>query len=132
MKSRLRGRQFLSGSSEGDFPEFLAESRDSFPLGVQVNNSSYTSLTDLTINCREFVEENLSHSPAILFRCLPAKTAEDFSIIANAVRGQAVTFHGGMGNQDSVDKDAGTSERISKQNCEWMRTSLLKFMITSE
>ena len=37
-KSRLRDRQFLPGSSGGGFPEFLAEPRDSFPLGVRVNN----------------------------------------------------------------------------------------------
>ena len=107
-KSRLRGRQFLPGSSEGGFPEFLAEPRDSFPLGVRVNNSIQSSLTELTAKCMEFVEENISHSSAILFRGLPAKTAEDFCIIAQAVGGQTLTFHGGMGNRDSVDKDAGT------------------------
>jgi len=113
VKSRLRGRQFLPGSSEGGFPEFLAEPRDSFPLSVRVDNSNQSSLTELTARCMEHVEENFSHSPAILFRGLPAKTSEDFSIIANAVRGQAVTFHGGMGNRDSVDKDAGTMKCLT-------------------
>jgi len=78
-KSRLRGRQFLSGSSEGGFPAFLAEPRESFSLGVRVNNSIQPSLTELTAKCMEFVEENISHSPSILFRGLPARTAEDVS-----------------------------------------------------
>jgi len=107
-KSRLRGRQFLPGSSEGGFPEFLAEPRDSFPLGVQVNNSNQSSLTELTAKCMEYVEENFSHSPAILFRGLPAKTAEDFTTIAQAVPGKTMTYEGGTAFRTQVDKSAGT------------------------
>lgn len=81
-KSRLRGRKFLPGSSGADFPEFLAEPRESFPLGVRVKNRNQSSLAELTAKCMEYVEENFSHSPAILFRGLPAKTAGDFSRIA--------------------------------------------------
>ena len=47
-KSRLRDRQFLPGSTGGGFPEFLAEPRDSFPLGVRVNNRNQSSLAQLT------------------------------------------------------------------------------------
>ena len=81
-KSRLRDRQFLPDSSGGGFPEFLAEPRDSFPLGVRVKNSNQSSLAELAEKCMDFIQENFWRSPAILFRGLPAGTAEDFSIIA--------------------------------------------------
>ena len=60
-KTRLRGRQFLPGSSGAGFPEFLAEPRDSFPLGVRVTNKNQSSLTELTVKCMEYVEEYLPH-----------------------------------------------------------------------
>ena len=107
-KSRLRDRQFLPGSSEGGFPEFLAEPRDSFPLGVCVLNSNQFTLAELTTKCMEYVKENVADSPAVLFRGLPAKTADDFSVIAQAIQGQTLTFQGGMGNRLPVDKNAGT------------------------
>ena len=107
-KSRLRGRQFLPGSSGSDFPEFLAEPRDSFPLSVRVKTPNHYSLAELTVKCMEFVEENFSHSPAILFRGLPAKTAGDFAIIAKAVPDKAITYEGGNGNRVELDKDVGT------------------------
>ena len=109
-KSRLRDRQFLPGSSGGGFPEFLAEPRDSFPLGVRVNNRNQSSLGELTEKCMEYVEENIPHCPAILFRDLPAKTAEDFSIIAQAIQGETVPYEGllNMGFRSQIDQSAGT------------------------
>ena len=107
-KSRLRDRQFLPGSTGGGFPEFLAEPRDSFPLGVRVNNRNQSSLTELTEKCMDYVEENFPHSPAILFRDLPAKTAEDFSIIAQAIKGKTLTYDGGTAFRTQIDKSAGT------------------------
>ena len=106
-KSRLRGRQFLPGSSGSDFPEFLAEPRDSFPLGVKVKNPNPSSLAELTVKCMEFVKENFSQSPAILFRGLPATTAEDFSIIARAIPEKSAGY-GGIGQRSQVDKEVGT------------------------
>ena len=107
-KSRLRGRQFLPGASEGGFPEFLAEPRESFPLGVRVLNSNQSSLAELATKCMEYVQENLSHNPAILFRGLPAKTAEGFSTIAQVIQGQTLTFQGGLGYRARVDEKVGT------------------------
>ena len=107
-KSRLRDRPFLPGSSGGGFPEFLAEPRDSFPLGVRVNNRNQSSLGELTEKCMEYVEENISHSPAILFRDLPAKTANDFSTIAQAIQEKALTCEGINSNRSQVDKNAAT------------------------
>jgi len=107
-KSRLRGRQFLAGASEVGFPEFLAEPRDSFPLGVRVNNATRSSLEELTRKCMEFIEDNFPYSPAILFRNLPAKTAEDFSIIAQTVQMQ-FNYDGGTGNRTFIDKDCGVT-----------------------
>lgn len=104
-KSRLRGRQFLPGSSGADFPEFLAEPRESFPLGVRVKNKNQSSLAELTVRCMEYVEENLSLYPVILFRGLPAKTAEDFSIIAKAIPFKSMEYIGGNGIRPPVDKD---------------------------
>ena len=107
-KSRLRDRQFLPGSCGGGFPKFLAEPRDSFPLGVRVNNRNQFSLAELTEKCMDYVEENFPHSPAILFRDLPAKTAEDFSIIAQAIKGKTLTYDGGTAFRTQIDKNAGT------------------------
>ena len=106
-KSRLRGRQFLPGSSGSDFPEFLREPTDSFPLGVVVQNPNGSSLSDLTAKCMEFAEETFSRSPAILFRGLPAKSAEDFSVIAGAIPYETAAY-GGIGHRSQVDKAAGT------------------------
>ena len=107
-KSRLRDRQFLPGSTGGGFPEFLADPRDSFPFGVRVKNSNKSSLAELTAKCMEYVEENLPLSPAILFRGLPAKTAEDFSIIAHSIPGKTLAYEGGVATRRQVDKNAGT------------------------
>lgn len=106
-KSRLRGRQFLPGSSGSDFPEFLGEPTDSFPLSVAVKNPNGSSLADLTTKCMEFAEETFSRSPAILFRGLPAKSAEDFSVIAGAIPYKTAAY-GGIGHRSQVDKAAGT------------------------
>ena len=106
-KSRLRGRKFLPGSSRAVFPEFLAEPRDSFPLGVRVKNGNQASLSELAAQCMEYLEENFSHSPAILFRDLPAKTAGDFSRIAQAIPDKGMLYEGGSGFRVQVSKDVG-------------------------
>ena len=116
-KSRLRGRQFLPGSTDGGFPEFLAEPRDSFPLGVRVISSTQSSLAELTTKCMEYVEENLPNSPAILFRDLPAKTAEDFSVIARAIQGKPMKYKGGTAFRTAVDKTAGTYTASNEPDC---------------
>lgn len=107
-QSRLKDRPFLPGASEGGFPEFLSGPRDSFPLAVQVLNSKQSSLRELTTKCMEYMEQNIFHSPAILFRGLPAKTAEDFTTIAQAIKGQTLTHQGGLGNRSRVDEKTGT------------------------
>ena len=107
-KSKLRDRQFLPGSTGGGFPEFLAEPRDLFPLAVRVNDPTKSSLAEVTAKCMEYVEENFSRSPAILFRGLPAKSAEDFSTIAQAIQGKTMTYEGGTAFRTQIDKDVGT------------------------
>ena len=107
-KTRLRDRQFAPGSTGGGFPEFLAEPRDSFPLGVRVHNPNQASLAELTAKCMEFVEENHPHSPAILFRGLPAQTADDFSIIAREIPGKPMVYEGGSAFRTQIDKSART------------------------
>ena len=107
-RSRLRDRQFLPGSSGGGFPEFLAEPRDSFPLGVRVNNRNQSSLAGLAAKCMDFIKENISRSPAILFRGLPAKTVEDFSIIAKTSE-MKYSYLGGTANRTVIDKETGVS-----------------------
>ena len=114
-KSRLRDREFLPGSSGGGFPEFLAEPRDSFPLGVRVNNKSQSSLAELTAKCMEYVEKNFSRSPAILFRGLPAETTEDFSVIAKASK-MKCTYSGGTGYRTLIDKEAGVATASDDPN----------------
>lgn len=116
-KSRLRGRQFLPGASSSDFPEFLAEPRDSLPLGVRVINPKQSSLTDLTIICMEYVKENLPQYPAILFRGLPAKTSEDFSTIARAIPFKTMSYIGGNGPRVALDKEAGVYTASDEPDC---------------
>ena len=116
-KSRLRDRQFLPGSSGGGFPEFLAEPRDSFPLAVRVNNRNQSSLAELTEKCMDYVKEHISRNPAILFRGLPAETANDFSIIAKATREKSLIYEGGTAPRSQVDKIAGTYTASDEANC---------------
>ena len=116
-KSRLRDRQFLPGSSGGGFPEILAEPRDSFPLGVRVNNRNQSSLAELTEKCMDYVKEHFSCNPAILFRGLPAETAEDFSIIAKGTQEKSLTYDGGTALRTQVDKNADTYTASNEANC---------------
>ena len=105
IRSKLRDREFLPGSTGGGFPEFLASPRDSFPLGVRVNTGNQSSLPELTARCMEYMEENLSHSPAILFRGLPAGTADDFLTIAQAMKGKTMNYEGGNGPRPRAIKN---------------------------
>ena len=116
-KSRLRDRPFLPGSSGGGFPEFLAEPRDSFPLGVRVNNWNQSSLAELTEKCMDYVKEHFSCNPAILFRGLPAETAEDFSTIAKGTQERPLTYEGGTALRTQVDKNAATYTASNEANC---------------
>ena len=99
-RSRLRDRQFLPGSSDGGF--------HSLPLGVRVNNKNQSSLPQLAEKCMGFIKENFSRSPAILFRGLPAKTAEDFSIIAKTSE-MKYSYMGGTAYRTVIDKKTGVS-----------------------
>lgn len=107
-KSRIKDRPSMAGSTGEGFPEFLAEPRESFPHGVLVTNPQQSSLAQLTAKCMEYVEENLTHHPAILFRNLPAQTEEDFSIIAREIPGKALTYEGGASLRQRIDENIGT------------------------
>ena len=96
IRSRLRDREFLPGSAGGGFPEFLAGPSDSFPLGVRINTGNQSPLLELSAKCMEYMEEHHSHSPAILFRGLPAETAEDFLTITQAMQGKSLSYAGGV------------------------------------
>ena len=98
----------MVGSTGEGFPEFLAEPRESFPHGVLVTNPQQSSLAQLTAKCMEYVEENLTHHPAILFRNLSAQTAGDFSIIAREIPGKALTYEGGASFRQRIDENIGT------------------------
>ena len=107
-KSRLKDRPFMVGSTGEGFPEFLGEPRDSFPHGVFVNNPHQSSLAELTVKCMEYMEENLADYPAILFRNLPAQTAQDFATIADRIAWKAFQWNGGLNYRTKIDKNAGT------------------------
>ena len=107
-KSRLKDRPFTVGSTGKGFPEFLAEPRESFPHGVRVINPHQSSLAELTTNCMEYVEENHAQHPAILFRGLPAETAQNFSTIAKAIPWKGMTYEGGTAFRQNIDKSVGT------------------------
>ena len=107
-KSRLKDRPFTVGSTGEGFPEFLGEPRESFPHGVKVNNQHQFTLAELTEKCMEYVEENHSQYPAILFRNLPAQTAQDFSTIAKEIPWKRMTYEGGTSYRQQIDKSVGT------------------------
>ena len=108
IKSRLKDRPYMVGSTGQGFPEFLGEPTESFPHGVFVNNPHQASLAELTAKCMEYVEKNLTDNPAILFRNLPAQTAQDFSIIAQEIPWKTLEFRGGPNYRNKVDKNVGT------------------------
>ena len=64
-------------------------------LGLQIINGNQFSLGELSAKCMEYVQENNSQSPAIVFRGLPAKTAEDFLTITQAIKGKPLSYAGG-------------------------------------
>ncbi|KAL9972742.1 hypothetical protein ACROYT_G019107 [Oculina patagonica] len=107
-KSRLKDRPFIVGSTGKGFPEFLAEPRESFPHGVQVNNPHQSSLAELAAKCMEYVEKNHAQHPAILFRNLPAQTAQDFSTIAKEIPWKRLSFEGASSFRQQIDKSVGT------------------------
>ena len=107
-KSRLKDRPFTVGSTGEGFPEFLGAPTESFPHGVQVNNPHQSSLAELTAQCMEYVKENHAQHPAILFRNLPAQTAQDFSTIAKAIPWKPLTNEGGAAYRQQIDKSVGT------------------------
>ena len=94
-RPRVRDREFLPGSTGDGFPEFLAEPSDSFPVGMRVNTGDKSSLLELGANCMEYIKENLAYSQAILFRGLPAETAEDFLALTQGMRGKPLNYEGG-------------------------------------
>ena len=107
-KSRLKNRPFTIGSTGEGFPEFLGEPRESFPHGVEVINPHQSSLAELTANCMEYVEENHAHHPAILFRGLPAESAQDFATIAKGIPWKEMTNEGAAAFRQKVDKSVAT------------------------
>ena len=103
-KSRLKDRPFTVGSTGEGFPEFLGEPRESFPHGVRVINPHQSSLAQLTTKCMEYVEENHAQHPAILFRGLPAETAQDFATIAKEIPWKGMTNEGGHRTDKKLTK----------------------------
>ena len=106
--SRLKGRPFTQGSQGEGCPEYLAEPKESLPHGVLVHNPHQASLEELTIKCMEYVEDNITSTPAILFRNLPAQTAQDFSTIAKAIPWKGLEYKGAPNFRNKADKEAGT------------------------
>lgn len=107
-KSKLKDRPFTVGSTGEGFPEFLGEPRESLPHGLIVNNPHQSSLAQLTARCMEYVQENHAHTPAILFRNLPAQTAQDFSTIVKEIPWKRMTYEGGTSLRQQIDKNVGT------------------------
>ena len=98
----------MYGSQGEGFPEYLAAPKESLPHAVLVHNPHQASLEELTIKCMEYVEDNITSTPAILFRNLPAKTAQDFSTIAGAIPWKGLEYKGGPNYRNKADKEAGT------------------------
>ena len=107
-KSRLKDRPFTIGSTGKGFPEFLGEPRESLPHGLRVICPQQSSLAKLSAKCMEYVEENHTEHPAILFRGLPAETAQDFATITKAIPWKGMTTEGGASFRQKIDKSAGT------------------------
>ena len=106
--SRLKGRPFIQGSQGDGCPEYLAEPKESLPHAVLVHNPNQASLEELTIKCMEYVEDNIVRTPAILFRNLPAETAQDFSTIAKAIPWKGLEYKGSPNYRVKADKEAWT------------------------
>ena len=118
-KSRLRDRQYLPGSSNGGFPEFLAGPTESFPHAVQVQSDQRCSLSESAAHCREYIDENLPNQGAILFRNLPMSTAKEFSAFVKELSYDAMTYEGGSANRNEVDRDVSiyTASDDPKEQC---------------
>ena len=75
---------------------------------MQVTNPHQSSLATFTAKCMKYVEEKHEQHPAILFRGLPAETAQDFSTIAKEIPWKGMIYKGGTALREQVDKSAGT------------------------
>ena len=94
-RPRVRNREFLPGSTGDGFPEYLAEPSDSFPHGVRVKTRDQSSLLEMGANCMEYIKKNLTDRQAILFRGIPADTAEEFLALTQGMRGKPLSYEGG-------------------------------------
>ena len=56
----------------------------------------------------EYVEENHAQHPAILFRGLPAETAQDFATICKGIPWKGMTPEGSATFRKNIDKSVGT------------------------
>ena len=81
-----------------------------------VKNRHKSSLKEITKICMKYIKENSADSPAILFRDLPAKTAEDFSIIAKATGEPALNYQGGTALRSQIDHRAGIYTTSNEPN----------------
>ena len=106
-KIRLRDRQYLPGSTGGGFPEFLAEPRESFPHGVQIGGEQST-VRDTADQCRAYIDKSLPEHGAILFRNLPMRTPDEFSVFVKKLGYEAATNEGGSAHREEVDANAST------------------------
>ena len=62
---------------------------------MRVKTGDKSSLLELGANCMEYIKKNLANSQAILFRGLPAETAEDFLALTQGMRGKPMNYEGG-------------------------------------
>ena len=50
-------------------------------------------------NCMEYIKKNLTNRRAILFRGIPAETAQDFLGLTQGMRGKPLNYEGGAGSR---------------------------------
>ena len=105
---RLAGKESLPGSNGEGFPDALSPPTKTFPHGVQIENPDHYSINEHAVSCRRYLNENLSHYGAVLFRDLPLKTATDFSNLCQELGYKGMTYEGGAVEREELDKNSGT------------------------
>ena len=100
----IANRKFLPGSYGANFPKYLNEPRENFPVVVEAKDvgvSNTASPSECAQICKEGFTDKLNKYGAVLFRGFPVKDHQDFS-----------EFFNGLGKFNSMDYIGGAAPRV--------------------
>ena len=107
----LAGRKYLPSSHVPNFPKFLSGPRENYPYFVKAQNGEEAALERWAKRSREVIEEAYEKyeadgsAVAILFRGLPVRNANDFSLWANNLGFEKFRYVGGTAPRNEIEEN---------------------------